>query len=64
MCDSRTQHEGSLHLRACAVGHEIRFWAQCSDYPYKDFNGMEFIFAAEIADAQALKPCMLAEAKR
>jgi hypothetical protein len=30
----------------------------------KDFNGMEFIFTAETADVEALKPRMLAEAKR
>ena len=29
----------------------------------EDFDGMEFIFAAETADAEALKPCTLAEAK-
>jgi len=29
----------------------------------EDFDGMEFVFAMEIADVEALKPCMLAEAK-
>jgi len=29
----------------------------------KDFDGMEFVFAVETADAEALKPCTLAEAK-
>ena len=29
----------------------------------KDFDGMEFVFVTEMADAEALKPCMLAEAK-
>jgi hypothetical protein len=29
----------------------------------KDFDGMEFVFAAETADAEALEPCTLAEAK-
>jgi len=29
----------------------------------KDFDGMEFVFAMEMADAEALKPCMLTEAK-
>jgi len=27
-------------------------------------EGMEFVFVTEMADAEALKPCMLAEAKR
>jgi hypothetical protein len=30
----------------------------------EDFDGMEFIFTAETADAEALKPCMLTEVKR
>jgi hypothetical protein len=30
---------------------------------HEDFEGMNFIFMAEIADVEALKPCMLAEAK-
>ena len=34
MCGSRARREGSLRSRACAVGHEIGFRAQCSDYPY------------------------------
>jgi len=29
----------------------------------EDFNGLEAMFAAETADAEALEPCMLAEAK-
>ena len=29
----------------------------------EDFNGMEFVFATETADAEALEPCMLTEAK-
>jgi hypothetical protein len=29
----------------------------------EDFDGMEFIFMVETADAEALKPRMLAEAK-
>ena len=33
-CGSRARHEGSPHSRAHAVGHEIGFRAQCSDYPY------------------------------
>jgi hypothetical protein len=31
---------------------------------HEDFEGMEFIFMAEIADVEALEPCTLAEAKR
>jgi hypothetical protein len=31
---------------------------------HEDFEGMEFLFMAEIADAEALEPCMLTEAKR
>ena len=40
-------------------------WAAEGDTPtlLEDFNGMEFVFAAEIADAEALKPHTLAEAK-
>jgi len=30
----------------------------------EDFDGMEFVFAMEMADAEALKPCTLAEVKR
>jgi len=30
----------------------------------EDFDGMEFVFATEMADAEALEPCILAEAKR
>ena len=30
---------------------------------YEDFVGIEFIFMAETADVEALKPCMLTEAK-
>jgi len=31
---------------------------------HEDFEGMEFIFVAETADAEGLEPCMLTEAKR
>jgi hypothetical protein len=31
---------------------------------HEDFHGMEFVFVTETADAEALEPHMLAEAKR
>ena len=34
-CGSRARHEGSPCSRARAVGHEIGFRAQRSDYPYR-----------------------------
>ena len=41
-------------------------WAMEDNAPtlLEDFDGMEFVFMAETADAEALKPRMLAEAKR
>ena len=33
-CGSRARHESSPRSRARAVGHEIGFRAQRSDYPY------------------------------
>ena len=29
----------------------------------EDFDGIEFVFAVETADTEALEPCMLAEVK-